>query len=51
MGTILYTIISILFAFWLLGLIMHIGGGLIHILLVVALVMFIYQMLTGRRAQ
>lgn len=45
----LYTIIVILLILWLLGLIGHIGGGLIHILLVVALVVFIYNMITGRR--
>jgi hypothetical protein len=45
----LYTIIVILLVLWLLGLIGHIGGGLIHILLVVALIVFIYNMITGRR--
>jgi hypothetical protein len=50
MGGILYTIIVILFVFWLLGFLMHIGGGLIHILLVAALIIFIFQLVTGRRA-
>ncbi len=45
---VLYTIISILFVLWLVGLVAHIGGGLIHLLLVVALVMFIVNMITGR---
>ena len=45
----LYTIIVVLVVLWLLGLIGHIGGGLIHILLVVALVVFIYNMISGRR--
>ena len=49
MGGILYTIITILFVFWLLGFLMHIGGGLIHILLVAALILFIFQLVTGRR--
>ena len=49
MGGILYTIITILFVLWLLGFLMHIGGGLIHILLVAALIIFVYQMLMGRR--
>jgi K+-transporting ATPase A subunit len=44
-----YTIIGILVLLWLLGLIGHIGGGLIHLLLVVALVVFIYRMISGRR--
>ncbi|HVQ44418.1 MAG TPA: lmo0937 family membrane protein [Candidatus Saccharimonadia bacterium] len=45
----IYTIIVVLVILWLLGLIGHIGGSLIHILLVVALVVFIYNLITGRR--
>jgi hypothetical protein len=45
----LYTIIVILVVLWLLGLLAHIGGGLIHILLVVALVVFIWNLVAGRR--
>jgi K+-transporting ATPase A subunit len=45
----LYTIIVVLLVLWLLGLIGHIGGGLIHLLLVVALIVFIYNLITGRR--
>jgi hypothetical protein len=48
-GNMLWTIIAILFALWLLGLIAHVGGGLIHLLLVVALVVFVVNLLTGRR--
>ncbi|MGZ6005098.1 MAG: lmo0937 family membrane protein [Candidatus Saccharimonadales bacterium] len=40
----------VLVAFWILGLFAHIGGGLINLLLVIALVVFIIHMLTGRRA-
>jgi Family of unknown function (DUF5670) len=47
---VLWTIFSLLIAFWLVGLIAHIGGGLIHLLLVVAAVVFIVQFITGRRA-
>jgi hypothetical protein len=47
----LYTVAVILIVLWLLGfLAFHIGGGLIHILLVVAVVAVIYQLVTGRRA-
>jgi len=46
----LWTIISILFVLWLVGLVGHIGGGLIHLLLVAAVVMFVINLLTGRRA-
>lgn len=45
----IYTILVILVVLWLLGLLAHIGGGLIHLLLVVALVLFIWKMVTGRR--
>lgn len=46
----LYTLISILLFFWLVGLVVHIGGGFIHTLLVVALCLFLFNMFTGRRA-
>jgi hypothetical protein len=46
----LWTIIGVLVVLWLLGLIGHIGGGLIHLLLVFALVVFIYNLITGRRS-
>ena len=45
----LYTIISILILLWLVGLVAHIGGGLIHTLLVVALCLFVFNLVTGRR--
>ena len=47
----LWTVIVILFVLWLLGLIGNIGGGLIHLLLVVALIVFIYDMLVRRRGR
>jgi hypothetical protein len=34
--------------FWLLGLLFKIGGGLIHILLVVAAVVFLFDFIKGR---
>ncbi|MDQ0771146.1 uncharacterized membrane protein YtjA (UPF0391 family) [Pseudarthrobacter defluvii] len=34
---------------WLLGLLANIGGGLIHILLVIAVVVLIFHFVTGRR--
>jgi hypothetical protein len=45
----LWTIIGILLILWLLGLVTSVGGGLIHILLVVAVVVLLYQLITGRR--
>ena len=43
-------IIAILLLLWFFGLLSHIGGSLIHILLVVALIVFIARLLTSRRA-
>jgi hypothetical protein len=51
MGGILYGLVVLLVVFWLIGFIAHIGGGLIHLLLVVALVLFVFNLLTGRGAR
>ncbi len=45
----LWTILVILLVLWLIGLIAEIGGLFIHILLVVALVVLVYNLLTGRK--
>jgi hypothetical protein len=45
----LWTIFGILLVLWLLGLIGNIGGGLIHLLLVVAAVVLLINVLSGRR--
>jgi asparagine N-glycosylation enzyme membrane subunit Stt3 len=45
----LYTIIAVLFVLWLLGFVMSWGGPLIHLLLVVAVVLFLFNIITGRR--
>ena len=50
MGSLLYIIGAVLVALWLIGLLMHIGGGLIHIILVIAVIVFVFQFLTGRRS-
>ena len=39
---------GIVILFWLLGLLLKIGGGFIHILLVVAAIVFIIDFITGR---
>jgi hypothetical protein len=46
----LWTIVAILLILWLLGFSLHIGAGLIHLLLVVALIVFIFNLVSGRRA-
>ena len=45
----LWSILIVLLILWLLGFGLHIGGGLIHLLLVVAVVVLIYNLVTGRR--
>jgi hypothetical protein len=45
----LWTIAVILIVLWLLGLTMKVAGGLIHLLLVIALVVIVLQLLSGRR--
>jgi hypothetical protein len=45
----LWTIFVILLILWLLGFSLHIAGGLIHILLVVAVVVLIINLISGRR--
>lgn len=46
----LWTILVILLVLWLIGLLSNVGGGLIHLLLVVAVVVLIINLVTGRRA-
>ena len=46
----LWTLVAIFLIMWLLGFSFHVGGSLIHLLLVVALVVFIINMLSGRRS-
>ncbi len=48
-NSMLYTVAVILIVLWLLGFIIHLGGGLIHLLLVAAVILIIYRLLTGRR--
>ena len=45
----LWTIMVIILVMWLLGFSLHIAGGLIHLLLVVALAVLIFNLVTGRR--
>lgn len=44
----LWTIFVVLGILWLLGFSLHIGGGLIHLLLVVALIVLVFNLVTGR---
>ncbi len=46
----LWAIFVILLVLWLLGFTLHIAGGLIHILLVVALIILVINLVSGRRS-
>ena len=46
----LWTIVAVLFILWLLGFSFSIGGSLMHLLLVVALVVMIVNLVSGRSA-
>jgi hypothetical protein len=45
----LWTLIVLLLLFWLLGFAFDVAGGIIHALLVIAGVLFVVQLITGRR--
>ncbi|MCM3727014.1 lmo0937 family membrane protein [Neobacillus cucumis] len=44
----IWTIVGLLLLFWVLGLVFHIAGGLIHLLLVIAAVVIIFKFISGR---
>ena len=46
---ILWTIAVILIVLWLLGLVLNVATGFIHLLLVIAVIVIVYNLLTGRR--
>ena len=45
----LWAVIAVLVVLWLIGFVGQIGGSFIHILLVVAAIVLIYNLVTGRR--
>jgi Family of unknown function (DUF5670) len=45
----LWTIALVLIVLWLLGFLTHFGGGLIHLLLVIALIVVLVRIIQGRR--
>ena len=49
MVRILWTIVVILVVLWLIGLVAHVAGGLIYLVLVIAIIVAAYNLLTGRR--
>ena len=45
----LWTLIVLLLLFWVLGFGFHVAGGIVHLLLVIALVLFLVNLISGRR--
>jgi hypothetical protein len=45
----LWTIVVILIVLWALGLFTHVAGGLIHLLLVIAVILIVVNLIRGRR--
>ncbi|MFM9828309.1 MAG: lmo0937 family membrane protein [Sphingomonas sp.] len=44
----LWSLVVLLVILWALGLSFHVAGGLIHILLVIALIAVVFRLVTGR---
>ncbi|MPQ30586.1 lmo0937 family membrane protein [Clostridium estertheticum] len=42
-------IVGIMIILWLLGFVFSIGGGMIHTLLVIAVIIFVFDLISGRR--
>jgi Family of unknown function (DUF5670) len=51
MANLLWAFIAILFLFWLFGLLLHFGGSLIHLVLLIVVILVVYNLLTGRGAR
>ena len=50
MGNLIWIIVVVLLVLWLLGaFVMPVGGGLIHILIVIALILVVWRLATGRK--
>ena len=46
----LWTVFAILLILWLLGFGFHVGGRLIHLVLVIAAIVLVFNLLSGRRS-
>jgi hypothetical protein len=51
MAGILWTIAAVLVVLWIIGFAAHIAGGLIHILLIIAIIVVAYNFFVGNRAR
>jgi hypothetical protein len=45
----LWTLVILLLLFWVIGFAFDVAGGIIHVLLVIALVLFLVNLISGRR--
>jgi hypothetical protein len=50
LANLLWTVLVIVIVLWLLGFLLNVAGVVIHLLLIVAAVILIYNLLTSRRA-
>ena len=50
MAGIIWTLAVILFVLWIIGFAVHVGGSLIHLLLVLAIIVALFNFFTGRSA-
>ena len=51
LGRILWSVVVVLVVLWLIGLLAHIAGGFVHLLLIVALIVLLYSLFADRRAR
>ncbi len=51
LGSILWAVVVILVVLWLLGLVLNIAGGFIHVLLIIALIVLLYNLFVVMRAR
>jgi hypothetical protein len=49
MTRLIWTIIVVLFVLWLLGVAVHVAGGLINLLLLLVIIGIVYNLVVGRR--
>jgi hypothetical protein len=47
----LWTIFVVILILWVLGFSLHVAGGFIHILLIIALISLVYNLVAGRRSR
>ena len=50
LANILWAVVAVVVVLWLLGLVFRVAGNLIHLLLVVALIVVVYNLIAGRSA-